>query len=398
MYFRKFTLEIQRLLRHFFRMQTKFDRQDYRAEVRQALAENPIVALVGPRQCGKSTLAREFLSADSSHYFDLEDPLIWSMFDQPMTMLQSLRGLVVIDEVQRRPEIFPVLRVLADREDQPAQFLLLGSATPELSRQSVESLAGRVALIELTGFRLAEVGNEFQDRLWLRGGFPRSFLATDDGASDRWRKNFVATFLERDLAQLGFGVQPPLILRLWTMLSHMHGQIWNASPLASSLGVSAHTVRNYLDVLSQTFMIRQLQPWHSNIGKRQVKAPKIYIRDSGLLHRLQGIRTSQQLMNHPILGASWEGWVIEETIRCWRPEEVYFWAVHSGAELDLLMIKDGKKIGVECKRSDAPTVTRSMRIAMDDIGLDELLVIYPGTRAHQLAPNIRLQPLHSLAK
>jgi uncharacterized protein len=379
------------------RVPTKFDRPEYRTKVQQALAENPIVAIVGPRQCGKSTLAREFLAADSSYYFDLENPLVWSLFADPMTMLQSLRGLVVIDEVQRRPDIFPVLRVLADREDQPAQFLILGSATPELRRQSAESLAGRVGLIELSGFQLAEVGIEFQDRLWLRGSFPRSFLAADEGASDRWRKNFVATFLERDLAQLGFGVQPPLMLRLWTMLSHMHGQIWNASPLASSLGISAHTVRNYLDILSQTFMIRQLQPWHSNIGKRQVKAPKIYFRDSGLLHRLLGIRTWEQLMTHPMLGASWEGWVIEEIIRRWRPEEVYFWAVHSGAELDLLMIKDGKKIGVECKRNDAPSMTRSMHIAMDDLGLDELLVLYPGTRTHALAPNISLLPVQSLA-
>lgn len=382
---------------HIPRVPTKFDRPEYRTKVQQALAENPIVAIVGPRQCGKSTLAREFLAADSSYYFDLENPLVWSLFADPMTMLQSLRGLVVIDEVQRRPDIFPVLRVLADREDQPAQFLILGSATPELRRQSAESLAGRVGLIELSGFQLAEVGIEFQDRLWLRGRFPRSFLAADEGGSDRWRKNFVTTFLERDLAQLGFGVQPPLMLRLWTMLSHMHGQIWNASPLASSLGISAHTVRNYLDILSQTFMIRQLQPWHSNIGKRQVKAPKIYFRDSGLLHRLLGIRTFGQLMTHPMLGASWEGWVIEEIIRRWRPEEVYFWAVHSGAELDLLMIKDGKKIGVECKRNDAPTVTRSMRIAMDDLGLDELLILYPGTRTHALAPNIRLLPVDSLA-
>jgi predicted AAA+ superfamily ATPase len=241
------------------------------------------------------------------------------------------------------------------------------------------------------------VGQEFQQRLWLRGGFPRSYLAADDAASDRWRQNFIATFLERDLAQLGFGVQPPLMMRLWSMLAHMHGQIWNASPLSSSLGVSAHTVRNYLDVLSQTYMIRQLQPWHSNISKRQVKAPKIYFRDSGLLHRLLGIRTQKDLMTHPQMGASWEGWVIEEIIRRWKPEEVYFWAVHSGAELDLLMIKDGKKIGVECKRADAPQMTRSMHSAMEDISLDELLIAYPGARSLSLAPGVRLLPLGELA-
>ena len=378
-------------------MKHVYDRSDFRAEVRQALEENPIVALLGPRQCGKSTLAREFLPSDAANYFDLEDPLVWAIFAEPMSALQNLRGLVVIDEAQRRPELFPVLRVLADRAGQPAQFLLLGSATPELRRQSAESLAGRVALVELTGFQLAEVGQESQQRLWLRGGFPRSYLAADDAASDRWRQNFIATFLERDLAQLGFGVQPPLMMRLWSMLAHMHGQIWNASPLSSSLGVSAHTVRNYLDVLSQTYMIRQLQPWHSNISKRQVKAPKIYFRDSGLLHRLLGIRTQKDLMTHPQMGASWEGWVIEEIIRRWKPEEVYFWAVHSGAELDLLMIKDGKKIGVECKRADAPQMTRSMHSAMEDIGLDELLIAYPGARYLSLAPGVRLLPLGELA-
>ncbi len=365
--------------------------------MRQALEENPIVALLGPRQCGKSTLAREFLSQDSAQYFDMEDPVAFALLADPMNTLRPLKGLVVIDEVQRRPEIFPVLRVLADRQDQPAQFLILESATPELRRQSAESLAGRVGLIEMRGFDLSETGASALPQLWLRGGFPRSFLARDDAASDRWRRDFVSTFLERDLGQLGFGISAPMMLRFWTMLSHVHGQIWNASPLASSLGVSANTIRSYLDILTQTYMIRQLQPWFTNVAKRQVKAPKIYFRDMGLLHRLLGIRTQKDLLNHPVLGASWEGFALEETIRRYRPDEVYFWAVHSGSELDLLMIKDGKKIGVEFKRNDAPTVTRSMSIAMADLQLDELRVIYPGERSYALTDRISVSPLLNTA-
>jgi uncharacterized protein len=375
----------------------RYERSEYGAEVRQALEENPIVALLGPRQCGKSTLAREFLSQDSAQYFDMEDPVAWALLADPMNTLRPLKGLVVIDEVQRRPEIFPVLRVLADRQDQPAQFLILGSATPELRRQSAESLAGRVGLIEMRGFDLSETGASALPQLWLRGGFPRSFLARDDAASDRWRRDFVSTFLERDLGQLGFGISAPMMLRFWTMLSHVHGQIWNASPLASSMGVSANTIRSYLDILTQTYMIRQLQPWFTNVAKRQVKAPKIYFRDTGLLHRLLGIRTQKDLLNHPVLGASWEGFALEETIRRYRPDEVYFWAVHSGSELDLLMIKDGKKIGVEFKRNDAPTVTRSMSIAMEDLQLDELRVIYPGERSYALTDRISVSPLLNAA-
>lgn len=374
-------------------MNPKIFRKFHYAAVEQSLRDNPVVALLGPRQCGKTTLAREFLAADSSHYFDLEDPMAWRLMEQPMSALQSLRGLVVIDEAQRRPELFPMLRVLADREGAPAKFLILGSATPELRRQAAESLAGRVGILEMCGFSLDETGADSLSNLWLRGSFPRSFLARDDAASDRWRRDFISTFLERDLAQLGFGITSPLMLRFWTMLSHHHAQIWNASQIAASLGVSPNTVRSYLDVLTQTYMIRQLQPWHANIAKRQVKAPKVYFRDSGLFHRLQGIKTARELLIHPQLGASWEGFALEEVLRAIRPDEAYFWAVHSGSELDLLMIKNGNKIGVEFKREDAPCCTRSMRIALNDLALDRLVVIYPGLRSYQIAERIHALPL-----
>jgi len=374
-------------------MKPKISRDFYRAAVGQALLDNPVVALLGPRQCGKTTLAREFLARESSHYFDLEDPTAWRLMEQPMSALLPLRGLVVIDEAQRRPELFPILRVLADRDEAPAKFLILGSATPELRRQASESLAGRVAMLEMRGFSLDETGTDSLSSLWLRGGFPRSFLARDDAASDRWRRDFIGTFLERDLAQLGFGITAPLMQRFWTMLSHHHAQIWNASQIAASLAVSPNTVRSYLDVLTQTYMIRQLQPWHANIAKRQVKAPKIYFRDSGLFHRLQGIRTARELLTHPQLGASWEGFALEEVLRAVQPDEAYFWAVHSGAELDLLMVHGGKRTGVEFKREDAPRATRSMHIALNDLALDHLVVVYPGLRDYQIGDRIHAVPL-----
>jgi predicted AAA+ superfamily ATPase len=373
-----------------------FQRSTSYQEVAEALNENPVVAILGPRQCGKTTLARQFLQENSSQYFDLEDPVIGELMKNPMTILKPLRGLVVIDEAQRQPGLFPVLRVLADRADQPAKFLILGSATPELSRQTSESLAGRIAMIELRGFNLEETNFQDPQKLWLRGGFPRSYLAATDAASDRWRKNFVQTFLERDLALLGFATNVPMMQRFWRLICHHHGQIWNAAPLASTLGVSAHTIRNYLDVLTQTYMIRQLHPWHVNLGKRQVKAPKIYLRDSGVLHHLLGIRHHADLIHHPAYGASWEGFALEETLAHFRPEQVYFWATHGGAELDLLMIIDGKKIGVEFKHVDVPKATRSMHTALADLGLEKLLVVYPGERAFSLQENIHVVPLTRL--
>lgn len=372
-------------------------RQRFHDEIQTALSRNPVVAVLGPRQCGKTTMAREFVPETSANYFDLEDPAALGVLENPMTALSALRGLVVIDEAQRKPEIFPVLRVLADRSDAPAKFLILGSATPELSRQASESLAGRIEVVEMSGFSFSEVGVPAERTLWLRGGFPRSFLAETDEASDRWRREFIRTFLERDLALLGFGLSPQLMHRFWTMVSHFHGQIWNSSEVAGSLGVSPNTARSYLDALTQTFMIRQLQPWHENIGKRQVKSPKIYLRDSGLFHRLQGICSWDAMQTHPKLGASWEGFALEETLRAAAPDEAYFWAVHSGSELDLLMFRGGKRIGVEFRRADAPKLTRSMGIAVKDLGLDELVVVYPGVCRYELSETVRVMPLAEIA-
>lgn len=361
-----------------------------------ALARSRVTALIGPRQCGKTTLARQYVPPESLNYFDLEDPVSLARLDEPMTALAGLTGLVVIDEIQRRPELFPILRVLADRTPLPARFLILGSAAPELLRQSSESLAGRLEIIRMSGFSLPDVGRDKQELHWLRGGFPCSYLATTDEDSLAWRKNFALTLVERDIPQLGFQLPAQALLRFWTMLAHYHGQIWNAAPPARSLGVSEPTVRRYLDLLEGVFMVRQLQPWHANLKKRQVKAPKVYLRDSGLLHHLLGIRSAGDLLTHPGCGASWEGYVIEEALSAVRPDEAWFWATHNGAELDLLMIKDGKRIGLECKRADAPRVTPSMRIAMVDLELDRLLVIYPGRRRYPLADKMEALPLAEL--
>jgi predicted AAA+ superfamily ATPase len=370
-------------------------REYYTLAIKNALRRSPVVALLGPRQCGKTTLARDFLPPSAPAYFDLEDPPVAQLFSQPLQALAGLRGLVVIDEAQRQPGIFPVLRVLADRPDTPARFLILGSASPELARQASESLAGRVEIIELTGFGLHEVGTTQADRLWLRGGFPRSYLADNDEDSRVWRRQFVGTFLERDLAALGFGLSPALMRRFWTMLAHYHGQIWNGSEIAASLGVSHHTARAYLDALEQTFMVRRILPWHANLGKRLVKSPKLYFRDTGLLHALLGIHDPVQLLTHPKLGASWEGFVIDELIKSERPDEIWFYAVHSGSELDLVMNKAGRRIGVEVKRADAPTITRSMQIARMDLHLHELWIIYPGTRTYSPAEGVIIRPLTS---
>jgi len=363
----------------------------------EALNRSRVVALVGPRQCGKTTLARDFVSPDSSNYFDLEDPISLARLEQPMTALRDLQGLIVIDEVQRRPDLFPILRVLADRHPLPSRFLILGSASPELLRQSSESLAGRIEVISMSGFSLAEVGDTALSKLWLRGSFPDSFLAKTEMDSYSWRKNFILTFLERDLPQWGISIPSLSLFRFWTMLAHYHGQIWNAAEPARSLGLSQPTVRRYLDILSGFFMVRQLSPWHANLKKRQVKSPKIYLRDSGLLHHLLGIHSEKDLLTTPKSGASWEGYVIEETIRAIEPDEVYFWATHNGAEIDLVMVKEGRLLGVECKRVDAPRLTPSMQIAMEDLKLERIAVIYPGTKKYPLAEKIDAVPLLCLA-
>lgn len=364
--------------------------------IRTALDRSRIVALLGPRQCGKTTLARQFVHPDSLNYFDLEDPLSLARLDEPMTALGALKGLVVIDEVQRRPELFPVLRVLADRDPLPARFLILGSASPSLLRQSSESLAGRLETVTIGGFSLGEVGTAACDRHWLRGGFPLSFLGDADSDSLAWRRNFIQTFLERDMPQFGITTPAPTLLRFWTMLAHYHGQIWNAAEPARSLGVNESTTRRYLDLLEGVFMVRQLQPWHANLKKRQIKSPKIYFCDSGLLHQLLGIRTMEDLLRHPKSGASWEGYVIEEIIKLSVPDEVYFWGTHGGAELDLLLISDGHRFGVEVKRMDAPKLTPSMRNALEDLELDRLKVLYPGNRRYRLAEQVEVIPMVNL--
>jgi hypothetical protein len=356
------------------------------------------VALIGPRQCGKTTLARELQDPESPNYFDCEDPAGLARLDEPMTALRDLKGLVVIDEIQRRRALFPVLRVLADRKPLPARFLILGSASPDLLRQSSESLAGRLETIAMAGFSLAEVGKAAQKRHWLRGTFPPSFLSRTDPDSLSWRKNFIQTFLERDLPQWGISVPAPALLRFWTMLAHYHGQIWNAAEHARALGVSEPTARRYLDILTQVFMIRQLQPWHANVKKRQVKAPKMYFCDSGLLHQLLGIRTEKELLAHPKSGASWEGYVIEEVLKSVNPDESYYWATHGGAEIDLVLVKDGRLLGVECKRVDAPRMTPSMRIVREDIGLEKIAVVYPGSKRYPLDDAVSAVPLDAVVE
>ena len=363
------------------------------AELQAALARSPAVALLGPRQVGKTTLARQLVPPGSTHYLDLEDPVVLAQMGAPMSLLSPLRGLVVIDEVQRAPELFPVLRVLLDRDGTPARFLLLGSASPQLLRQSSESLAGRLAIIELGGFTLQDTGAGALPRLWWRGGFPRAFLAAGDDASRRWRRDFMRLVIERDLPALGLGVSLPAMQRFWALLAHFHGQVWNAAEPARALGVNESTVRRYLDHLTQLYMVRQLQPWHENLAKRQVKAPKIYFRDSGLLHETLGIAGEDALRLHGRVGASWEGFVVEQLLAIAAPDQAYFWATHAGAELDLLLLKDGQRIGVEIKRSDAPTLTPSMHIAMQDLRLDALYVVYPGSRRYPLAAGIEAVPL-----
>ena len=366
--------------------------------IRTALDRSRIVALLGPRQCGKTTLARQFVAPESANYFDLEDPLSLARLDEAMTTLRSLTGLVVIDEIQRRPELFPNLRVLADRDPLPSRFLILGSASPALLRQSSESLAGRLETVRIGGLTLADVGMKDQEKHWLRGGLPLSFLAKSETDSLAWRKNFIQTFLERDIPQLGIGTPAPTLFRFWTMLAHYNGQIWNAAEPARSLGVNESTVRRYLDLLEGVFMVRQLPPWHANLKKRQVRAPKIYFRDSGLLHQLLGIRTQEDLLSHPKCGASWEGYIIETLLACVQPDEAYFWATYAGAEIDLLLFKSGRRLGIEIKRADAPRLTPSMRSALTDLGLDRILVVYPGERSYKLAENIEVIPVSRLAE
>lgn len=361
------------------------------------LKRNPVVAIVGARQVGKTTLARAFTSQrrGATHYFDLENPEDLARLDDPMLALKRLRGLVVIDEVQRVPGLFEILRVLVDRPRPATRFLLLGSASPALLQQSSESLAGRIAYHQLDGFSLDEIGQENGRRLWLRGGFPRSYLARSHVASDEWRRGFVQALLERDLPLLGVTIRSTTLRRFWTMLAHYHGQVWNASEFGRSFGVADTTVRKYLDLFTSALIVRQLLPWHANISKRQVKAPKVYIADSGMLHTLLGLRTSVDLERHPKLGASWEGFVLNEVVRRLgaRPEECFFWRTHGGAELDLLVVRGNQRRGFEIKRTSSPRVTKSMRVALEELRLKRLDVVYEGEKTFPLAPRVRAVPL-----
>jgi predicted AAA+ superfamily ATPase len=368
--------------------------------LRGLLKRHPVVGIIGARQIGKTTLARFFISSarGPSSFFDLEDPDDMARLSEPMLALKGLRGTVVIDEIQRYPEIFPVLRVLADRPKTPARFLVLGSASPELLHQSSETLAGRIHYHELGGFSIEEVGSENSPRLWLRGGFPRSYLARSLRDSDEWRRGFIRTFLERDIPQLGITIRSTTLRRFWTMLAHYHGQIWNSSEFGRSFGVADTTVRNYLDILCSALVVRQLLPWHENISKRQVKSPKIYISDSGILHSLLGLKSARDVEGHPKMGASWEGYVLDQVIRRLgaSPEQCYFWATHGGAELDLLIIKGSKRYGFEIKRTSAPSVTPSMRSALSDLKLKSLDIIHAGDNTFLLHQSIRAVALSRL--
>ncbi|NIA05034.1 MAG: DUF4143 domain-containing protein [Proteobacteria bacterium] len=368
-------------------------RKKYIRELDAAIRRAPVVSLLGPRQCGKTTLARLFGDKHVTTYFDLESIPDQRRLQNPELMLGSLKGLIILDEIQIMPELFSVLRVLVDRPNNQAKFLILGSASPHIIKNVSETLAGRTEFIELSGFNLEETGTESQKKLWLRGGFPRSFLAASNQDSLAWRENFIRTFLERDIPQLGISIPAQAIRRFWSMLAHYHGQTLNASELGRSMGLSDKTIKFYLDILTGTFMVRQLQPWHENISKRQVKAPKIYFRDSGILHSLLDIPDHHHLMGHPRLGASWEGFALEQILQIVGPTEPYFWATHSGAEVDLFFSKDGRRYGVEFKFNEAPKISKSMHIALADLRLSHLYVIYPGKESYPVAENISVVSL-----
>jgi len=375
-------------------------RSAYLARISESLERSPVTALLGPRQSGKTTLARQIANDREAEFLDLESRSDVRRLENPELYLGGLEGLVVIDEIQLMPDLLADLRVLVDRPDLNLKFLILGSASPHIVKGASETLAGRIEFVDLCGFDLSEVGIDSLNNLWLRGGFPRSFLAKSDEDSFAWRENFLRTFLERDLPQLGISIPAVAMRRFWTMLSHMHGQTWNASDLGRSMGLTDKTVKSYLNILTQTYMVRQLQPWFENVRKRQVKAPKIYFRDSGLLHSLLELPQSRALLGHPRLGASWEGFALEQVLQTIRPAEAYFWSTHSGAEMDLFFIHNGKRFGVEFKHSDAPKLSKSLYSAIDTLGLSHVWVVSRVAKTYQADAKItvcNLQYLPSLA-
>ena len=372
------------------------------AAIANLLEQFPVVAIIGARQVGKTTLARMMAvrhEVTPVVAFDLEDPRDRARLADPILALEPLRGLVILDEIQRLPEVFEVLRVLADRPDTPVRFLVLGSAGPGLLRQGAESLAGRIAYYELPGLRLDEVPSEHADALWVRGGFPRSFLAESEARSALWRREFLRTFTERDLPQLGVGVAADTMQRFWTMLAHTHGHTLNASALARSFGVSDATVRRYLDSLTSALVVRQLRPWHENLRKRQVKAPKVYITDTGVLHTLLGLDTAHDLLGHPQVGASWEWFALSNVVERLGADwgrDAYFWGTYAGAEVDLVVIRGNRRLGFEVKRTSAPSLTPSMRIALEDLGLERIDVLYAGRETFPLGEGVRAVPAHRI--
>jgi len=374
------------------------DRPEFLRRIAEVFRVHPVAALLGPRQCGKTTLARVYAEGEKVAFFDLEDPVDLQRLSAPMTALEGLSDLVVIDEIQRRPALFAILRVLVDRPDNPARFLVLGSASPTLVHGVSESLAGRVGFVDLSGLTLPEVGSENRDALWSRGGFPRSFLALDDEASFAWRRDFIRTFLEKDLPQLGLTIPAETLRRFWTMVAHYHGQRWNASEFGRALGASENTARRYLDILAGAFMVRVLPPWFENLRKRQVKAPKTYLRDSGLLHALLQLRGLEEVRGHPKLGASWEGFALEQLLVTFDTRDAYYWATHNGAELDLLIFHSARRYGFELKYSDAPALSRSAHIALEDLRLDHLWIVYPGHRTYQLSEKVTVMPLQEVPR
>ncbi len=373
------------------------ERPDLTAKLSSAVRRSRIVALLGPRQCGKTTLAKSFLKNYNRKtvYYDLESSEDSALLKNPQTVLGAGIGLVIIDEIQRQPGLFPVLRVLVDRKPLPAKFLILGSASPELIRKSSESLAGRIEFIEMNGFSLDEVGGAKRDALWLRGGMPESFLSRSLRDSQVWRENFIRTFVERDVPQMGFQFPSTSVRRFWQMIAHVHGQIWNGSQIGASLGVAHTTARRYLDLLTGAYILRQLQPWYENTGKRLVKSPKIYFRDSGLLHQFLKISSMRDLLAHPKLGFSWEGFAMEQVLARFGEQDSFFWATHAGAELDLLFMRHGKRWGFEFKFTESPEITKSMRIALHDLKLERLYIIYPGDKSVQLDKKIELVGLNN---
>lgn len=366
-------------------------------EIRRGISSSPVTAILGPRQCGKTTLAR-LISAEmaESHYLDLESPATQARLQTPQTTLEALQGLVVIDEIQLNPELFSLLRVLSERPGSPAKFLVLGSASPDLIRGASQTLAGGVFFVDMSGFGLEEVGASNWRTLWVRGGFPRSYLATDEEEGATWRENFIRTFVEKDIPALGFKIPPQTIRRFWTMLAHYHGQTWNGSELGRALGVTDKTVRNYVDLLAGTYMVRRLPPWFENIPKRQVKAHKVYLRDSGILHQLLHLPSETALLGYPKHGASWEGFAIEQILRKTGERDAYFWSTHNGAELDLMLMRQGKRLGFEFKHADAPGTTRSMHIAIETLQLERLWVVHPGKTDYPLTDKIHVVGIENL--